>query len=186
MGVAPELPFLIKMVKHNNVIPNAHFHKDWENRVRTWFNQPARKLRRRENRVKKALAVAPRPVAGSVRPVVQCPTVRYNMKTLARTIGIAVDHRRKNKSEESLKVNVQRLKEYKSKLVVFPRKASKPKAGDSEAAELSAAAQATGTLLPIAADSKRERARVITDEEKAFKPLRTLQAKRTEVRMEGT
>merc|ERR1712076_107268 len=196
--------FLVKMVKHNNVIPNAHFHKDWENRVRTWFNQPARKLRRRENRVKKALAVAPRPVAGSVRPVVQCPTVRYNMKTrfgkgftleelkeaginktLARTIGIAVDHRRKNKSEESLKVNVQRLKEYKSKLVVFPRKASKPKAGDSEAAELAAAAQATGTLLPIAADSKRERARVITDEEKAFKPLRTLQAKRTEVRMEG-
>ena len=199
------MPFLVKMVKHNNVIPNAHFHKDWENRVRTWFNQPARKLRRRENRVKKALAVAPRPVAGSVRPVVQCPTVRYNMKTrfgkgftleelkeaginktLARTIGIAVDHRRKNKSEESLKVNVQRLKEYKSKLVVFPRKASKPKAGDSEAAELAAAAQATGTLLPIAADSKRERARVITDEEKAFKPLRTLQAKRTEVRMEGT
>merc|ERR1712226_1393068 len=163
MGVAPELPFLVKMVKHNNVIPNAHFHKDWENRVRTWFNQPARKLRRRENRVKKGLAVAPRPVAGSVRPVVQCPTVRYNMKTrfgkgftleelkeaginktLARTIGIAVDHRRKNKSEESLKVNVQRLKGYKSKLVVFPRKASKPKAGDSKAAELSAAVPPLG------------------------------------------
>merc|ERR1712076_178109 len=177
--------FLVKMVKHNNVIPNAHFHKDWENRVRTWFNQPARKLRRRENRVKKALAVAPRPVAGAVRPVVQCPTVRYNMKTrfgkgftleelkeaginrkVARTIGIAVDHRRKNKSEESLKLNVQRLKEYKSKLVVFPRKAGKAKAGDSEAAELAAVEQLSGVVLPIAKESKRIRARVITAEEK--------------------
>lgn len=27
---------------------------------------------------------------------------------------------------------MQRLKEYKSKLIVFPRKASKPKQGDSE------------------------------------------------------
>ena len=27
------------MVKHNNVVPNGHFHKDWENRVKTWFNQ---------------------------------------------------------------------------------------------------------------------------------------------------
>jgi len=35
------------MVKHNNVIPNGHFKKDWQNYVRTWFNQPARKKRRR-------------------------------------------------------------------------------------------------------------------------------------------
>jgi hypothetical protein len=27
------------MVKHNNVIPNAHFHKEWKNRVKTWFDQ---------------------------------------------------------------------------------------------------------------------------------------------------
>merc|ERR1712151_1054347 len=181
-------PFLFHMVKHNNVVPNAHFHKDWENRVRTWFNQPARKLRRRENRVKKALKVAPRPVSGAVRPGVQCPTLRYNMKTRfgrgftleelkeaginrkeARGIGIAVDHRRRNASEESLKANVQRLKEYKAKLVVFPRKAGKPKSGDSAAAE-----------------SKRIRARAITDEEKAFQPLKTLQAARTEKRIKGT
>ena len=51
---------------------------------------------------------------------------------VAPTIGIAVDHRRKNRSAESLQANVQRLKEYKSKLIVFPRKASKPKQGDSE------------------------------------------------------
>ena len=35
------------MVKHNNVVPNQHFKKKWQLHVRTWFNQPARKLRRR-------------------------------------------------------------------------------------------------------------------------------------------
>ena len=35
------------MVKHNNVIPNQHFKKKWQFRVKTWFNQPARKQRRR-------------------------------------------------------------------------------------------------------------------------------------------
>ena len=38
----------------------------------------------------------------------------------ARSIGIAVDHRRRNKSVESLQQNVQRLKEYRSKLILFP------------------------------------------------------------------
>lgn len=27
------------MVKHNNVLPNGHFHKKWQRRVRTWFDQ---------------------------------------------------------------------------------------------------------------------------------------------------
>lgn len=27
------------MVRHNNVIPNQHFHKDWQTRVKTWFDQ---------------------------------------------------------------------------------------------------------------------------------------------------
>ena len=31
---------------------------------------------------------------------------------------------------------MQRLKEYKSKLIVFPRKASKPKQGDSEVSQV--------------------------------------------------
>jgi large subunit ribosomal protein L13e len=35
-------------MKHNNVIPNGHWKKKWQFRVRTWFNQPARKLRRRQ------------------------------------------------------------------------------------------------------------------------------------------
>jgi large subunit ribosomal protein L13e len=43
--------------KRNNVIPNGHFHKDWQRYVKTWFNQPARKIRRRQNRIAKAAKV---------------------------------------------------------------------------------------------------------------------------------
>ena len=46
-------------------------------------------------------------------------------KKYAPTIGIAVDHRRKNRSLEGLQTNVQRLKTFKAKLVVFPRRARK-------------------------------------------------------------
>lgn len=52
-------------------------------------------------------------------------------KREARTIGIAVDFRRRNKSMESLQENVQRLKEYRSKLILFPKKLSKPRKGDA-------------------------------------------------------
>lgn len=48
-------------------------------------------------------------------------------KKLAPTIGIAVDHRRRNRSLEGLQTNVQRLKTYKAKLVIFPRRAKKVK-----------------------------------------------------------
>ena len=66
--------------KRNNMIPNGHFHKDWQRYVRTWFNQPARKKRRSDNRIKKARRIAPRPVGGSLRPVVRCPTFKYNTR----------------------------------------------------------------------------------------------------------
>ncbi|KAI3929685.1 hypothetical protein MKX01_025853, partial [Papaver californicum] len=49
-------------------------------------------------------------------------------KKLAPTIGISVDHRRRNSSLEGLQTNVQRLKTYKAKLVVFPRRADAIKA----------------------------------------------------------
>lgn len=49
----------------------------------------------------------------------------------ARSIGIAVDFRRRNCSVEGLQRNVQRLKEYRSKLILFPKKTAKPKKGDA-------------------------------------------------------
>ena len=69
--------------KHNNMIHNNHFHKQWQNYVRTWFDQPGRKKRKRDARIKRALQVAPRPVAGALRPIVRCPTFKYNTKTRA-------------------------------------------------------------------------------------------------------
>jgi large subunit ribosomal protein L13e len=117
--------------------------------VKTWFNQPARKQRRRDTRTKKARTIAPRPL-GKFRPAVRCPTIKYNTRirvgrgfTLeelknaglnkheAMQFGIAVDYRRRNRSVESLQQNVQRLKEYNSKLIVFPKKISKPRKGDA-------------------------------------------------------
>ena len=48
------------MVRHNNVIPNVHLKKDWQGRVKTWFNQPGRKKRRRLVRSKKAERLNPK------------------------------------------------------------------------------------------------------------------------------
>merc|ERR1712072_331702 len=161
----------------------------------TWFNQPGRKLRRRKKRAVKAVKVFPRPVAGLLRPVVQCPTRRYNARSRlgrgftfeelkaagvdrrqARSIGIAVDHRRKNRSEESLQRNVARLQEYKSKLVLYPRKAGKPKKGDATAEEIANVQQNTcSTVVPIKREEAPIEFRAITDLERdstAFGRLR--------------
>uniref|UniRef100_A0A0M3IPG3 Large ribosomal subunit protein eL13 n=2 Tax=Ascaris TaxID=6251 RepID=A0A0M3IPG3_ASCLU len=190
--------------KRNNIIPNAHFHKDWQTRVRTWFNQPARKERRRQNRVAKALACTPRPASGLLRPIVRCPTLRYNKKvrlgygfTLqelkavgigrreARTIGIAVDYRRTNRSHESLQQNVQRLKEYKSKLILFPKKLNAPKKGDSSADEMKLATQVRGVVLPVKQLVRREKARAVTDDEKKFEVYKYLRRVRADKRLKG-
>ena len=49
----------------------------------------------------------------------------------AKTIGVSIDYRRRNRCTESLQLNVQRLKVYKSKLILFPKKQSQPKKGDA-------------------------------------------------------
>ncbi|XDC59056.1 hypothetical protein R6Z07M_010238 [Ovis aries] len=70
-------------------------------------------------------------------------------KKVAPTIGISVDPRRRNKCTESGQANVQRLKEYCSKLILFPRKSSAPRKGDSSAEELKLATQLTGPVMLI-------------------------------------
>jgi len=191
-------------MKHNNVIPNGHFHKDWQTRVKTWFDQPGRKKSRRIARIQKAARIAPRPVDGLLRPAVRCPTIKYNTKlrsgrgfTLeelkeagvrrkeALSIGISVDHRRRNKSQESLILNVQRLKSYRSKLIVFPKKTGKAKSGDSESTVVSAAKQLHGTLFPIVQVYDKLEARPITNEEKKFRAYETLRRKRSDGRLVG-
>ncbi|PFH61630.1 hypothetical protein XA68_16805 [Ophiocordyceps unilateralis] len=156
-------------IKHNQKLVNNHFRKDWQRRVRTHFDQPGKKKSRRNARQAKIAAVAPRPV-DRLRPVVRCPTIKYNRKvragrgfTLAElkeagvsrhqapTIGIAVDHRRQNLSEESLAVNVARLQAYKKMLILLPRKSNAPKKGDTKT-DLSKVDKVTriSTVQPIA------------------------------------
>ncbi|KAM0934069.1 putative ribosomal protein L13e [Dioscorea sansibarensis] len=192
------------MVKHNNVVPNGHFKKHWQNYVKTWFNQPARKTRRRIARQKKAVKIFPRPTAGPLRPIVQCQTLKYNMKPragrgftleelkaagipkkLAPTIGIAVDHRRKNRSLEGLQSNVQRLKTYKAKLVIFPRRARKFKSGDSAPEELATATQVQGTYIPIVREQPSVELVKVTDEMKSFSAYGKLRVERMNKRQVG-
>ena len=71
------------VLKHNNQLPNQHFRKDWQRRVKTWFDQPGRKKSRRIARIQKAARIAPRPVDGLLRPAVRCPTIKYNTKLRA-------------------------------------------------------------------------------------------------------
>ncbi|PKA45969.1 60S ribosomal protein L13-2 [Apostasia shenzhenica] len=187
------------MVKHNNVVPNGHFKKHWQNYVRTWFNQPARKTRRRTARQKKAVKIFPRPTSGPLRPVVQCQTLKYNMKPragrgftleelkaagipkkLAPTIGIAVDHRRKNRSLEGLQANVQRLKTYKAKLLVFPRRARKFKAK-----ELATATQVKGDYMSIVREKPSVEMVKVTDEMKAFRAYGKLRVERMNAKQVG-
>ena len=137
------------LISFHSVLHNNHFRKDWQRRVRTWFDQAGRKVRRRNARKTKAASLGVRPLT-LLRPAVHGQTIRYNRKvregrgfTLAelkdagvgrkeaRGIGIVVDHRRRNLSEEGKIINVERLRAYKARLIVFPRKAKKAKKGDS-------------------------------------------------------
>ena len=76
-------------------------------------------------------------------------------RKFAATVGISVDPRRQNLSEESLKANVERLQEYKKKLILFPRRNGQTKKGDSSPEEVKAASKGdklvstTTAILPI-------------------------------------
>merc|ERR1711934_1035204 len=192
-------------MKHNNMIANEHFRKYWQRYVKTWFDQPAKKKARRLARQKKAAAVAPRPVAGAVRPVVHPPTQRYNSKVRigrgfslaeikavglgkreAQSLGIAVDHRRRNKSVEGQEANAQRLREYRAKLVVFPKHAKHAKKGWVDTSDASTVVeQQTGVVMPEITKSKKSKARAITAEEAGAHTVRMLKAVRNDARLKG-
>jgi large subunit ribosomal protein L13e len=86
-------------------------------------------------------------------------------------------------SEEGKKINVERLKAYKARLIVFPRKARKPKKGDSSADDLNA--PTTRATLPIPDGHPLENPRKITNAEREFKAYRTLRMARANKRHEG-
>ena len=112
-------------------------------------------------------------------------------RKLAPTIGIAVDGRRVNRSEEGLAANVARLKAYKARLILFPRKPGQHKPGDSskedveafhkkdeEEGAATAAMRRLGAVMPIVDEA---RVRPVTEvkskdmpkgEEAAYRKLR--------------
>merc|ERR1712098_672734 len=107
-------------------------------------------------------------------------------KNMAKTIGITVDHRRRNKSVESLQVNAQRLKEYQSKLILFPVKASKPRKGDASEEDMKKASQLEGQVMPIQGlERKRLRAMEVTDDLKNFKAFNAIRQSRAVARLWG-
>lgn len=201
------------MPKGNNAIPHNHRRKHWnpcssqKGNVKTFLNQPAQKIRRRRLRLAKAKKIFPRPLK-TLRPQVNCPTVRHNMKKrlgrgftpaelaaakikprFAATIGIRVDARRKNKSEEGLNVNVQRLKNYLSKLVLFPINHKKVGPCEASDAECKAAKQdcsrggcaAAGPLSWAAPEAPRKR----TAEERTKNVYKFLKKNHSAVRFFG-
>ncbi|KAI9833155.1 MAG: hypothetical protein M1819_003777 [Sarea resinae] len=200
-------------IKHNQQIQHNHFRKDWQRRVRTHFDQPGRKQRRRNARLTKAATLAPRPV-DKLRPVVRCPSIKYNRRVragrgftfdelkeagiprkLAPTIGISVDHRRKNLSDESLAANVERLKAFRARLILFPRRIGQHKKEDAAPDAVKAAkagegiTRSLGAILPIKnvtsigeAFSERSTSEVGKGEENAYRRLREA---RSEARLVG-
>lgn len=195
-------------MKHNNQLPNQHFRKHWQMRVKTWFDQAGRKKRRRMARLAKMAAVAPRPHE-SLRPAVRCQTIRYNMKVragrgftleeikaagltaaYARSVGIAVDHRRRNKSQESLDLNAARLQSYLSKLVLLPKKGKAAKKGETEAKDLEAANIDADICLNQAFPVTRsapvvEASKKITEADKKTEAYKTLHKNRINARYAG-
>ena len=142
------------MGRHNNMLPNVHLGKDWQEKVKTWFNQPGRKHRRQVKRAAKAAKIAPNPTH-TLKPIVRGQTNKYNNKirlgrgftkeelkkagilslNYARSIGIAIDLRRKDTSNEAQTANVNRIKEYLAKMILYPRKKADKKALVKEATE---------------------------------------------------
>ena len=151
----------------------------------------------------------PRPIQ-KLRPVVSSTTRRYAGKvrygrgftlgelkaaglsaTFARTVGIAVDHRRTATSEEQLQLNVERLNTYKSKLILFPRRDGKAKKGlinDSTAEQVQSAAasnQVSGKVLPRGATKLEDKFEAITAADKAKSAHSEARIARTNARYNG-
>merc|ERR1740116_559847 len=170
------------MVKHNNVIVNVHLRKHWERiGVKTHFNQPAQKAKRHQIRKAKAARVFPQTELRAAGLTA----------AQAKTVGISVDHRRTSTSEEQLQMNVARLNEYKSKMILFPKRDQKPKKGflaDATVEKVKAAMaanQSKGVTMPIQKKVQEVEFAKIPDEDKKKKVYHGLRSMRTNTRYNG-
>ncbi|OAG29506.1 large subunit ribosomal protein L13e [Nematocida displodere] len=144
-------------MKHNNALSTGHFKKS-SLKYKLWFDQPIQKKIRRERRQEKAKKISPRNVE-MLKPAVRCLSNRYNTKmrlgrgfsfaevlgagltaNKARRLGIAVDPRRHNYSEEGVQRNIERIKEYLAKTTVYKNVAE---------AKTAEAVQHKSVILPL-------------------------------------
>ena len=77
------------------------------------------------------------------------------------------------------------MKDYKSRLILFPRNANKPKAGDAAVAERKLASQLKGTILPLKSETRQPKIRVPTEDEKKFGAHFTIRKARITKRLHG-
>lgn len=185
------------MPRHNNAIQRPHLRKHPRPLIRTFFNQPAKKLQRLQKRQQRAAEIYPRPL-NKLKPIVHKPTQRYSSqvrlgrgftleeikavglsKLFARSVGINVDTRRTNKSNESLQKNIQRLKEYLDKLVLLPRKTGNPKKGgylklNEELNSVTVVQNTDRVILPLKKKRFSEKSKKITKDMTHFNPKEKL------------
>jgi len=190
------------MVKHNNPVVTSHFKKHWVERVRCNFNKPMKARKRKQRRLEKASKLFPRPLQ-TLRPLVRIASAKHNNRLrfgrgfsiselkgaklnplFARTIGISIDKRRRNISEEGYNRNVQRLLEYKSKLILYPKRHGSDKRlrkgvhlgglDDTPKAQRTKVSQVIVDLLPSKKPELVTELREITDKERKKSSWRTL------------
>ena len=172
--------------------------------VKCYFNVNGHKTVRQEKRAQRAADRSPAP-ADLLRPTVKACTRRYSSKVrfgrgfsleevraagltpaFARTVGIAVDHRRhgSNQMEEA---NIQRLTTYKANLVLFPRVEGKAKKGEinDSTTRLDTPQNMEGRVIALPVVKKRVGIAALTKDLKSKKVYRSIRQARIDRKYEG-
>ncbi|KAH9411825.1 ribosomal protein L13 [Ordospora pajunii] len=122
-------------MKGNHALPNNHFRKT-SLKIKVHHDPETKQKLMKQKRLQKAKMMYPMPLE-KLRPIVRCPTVCHNRKErlgrgftaaecegagidyrYARRLGISVDLRRRDENKEAMCKNVERIKEYMSKITI--------------------------------------------------------------------
>nr|GEW67108.1 60S ribosomal protein L13-1-like [Tanacetum cinerariifolium] len=117
------------------------------------------------------------------KPDVPCKLFRTNH--LGAESSTFITPFQRNRSLEGLQANVQRLKTFKAKLIIFPRCSRKTKAGDSTPEELATATQVQGPVLAIIRGNPATELVKVTEEMKSFNAFAKILLERTNKRHQG-
>ena len=179
--------------------------KHWiTQKVKCFFNVNGHKTVRSQKRADRAAARSPAPL-DLLRPTVKACTRRYASKirfgrgfsleeiraagltpAFARTVGIAVDHRRHG-SNQLENANIQRLTTYKANLVLFPRVEGKAKKGEiaDSTTRLDTPQNTVGSVLALPAVKPRVGLAALTKDLKSKKVYRSIREARINRKYEG-